>query len=319
MKRHLGMIVLAVLVVAVLLISTVTYQVDELTDIVLIKTFGRVSYVVGLDRQDAGLHLKWPWPVQRAVRYDARTFIFEGPNMQLETKDKQNMLATIYCAWRIRQPERFHKVLETIDAATTRIRQRLQSIKVGVIGKYTMSEFVNTDPAAMRLQQIEDDLHQTLRVEFMDNYGIEVREVGLKVLGLSEAVSDAVIDAQKQERMKYVAEYQAAGEAEAQAIRDRAIAAANIIRTFAENKAAKIRSEGEVAAAQQYAKFEQDPMLAKFIREMQTLEEALKGKTVMILDGDELPAIKYFQRAPTAETAGAAGVPVTNERRAPGE
>ena len=62
MKRHIGIIVLALLVFVVLLIITVTYVVDETKDIVLITTFGKITQVVD-GREDPGLHFKLPWPI----------------------------------------------------------------------------------------------------------------------------------------------------------------------------------------------------------------------------------------------------------------
>ena len=98
MKKHLGILVLAVLIVAGLLVYTVTYQVDELRDIVLIETFGKVTgQSVGRLGQ-AGLKCKWPWPIQKVTRYDSRAFVFEDTDEEAATKDKQNLLVTMYCA-----------------------------------------------------------------------------------------------------------------------------------------------------------------------------------------------------------------------------
>ena len=94
MKRHLGIVVLAFLVVLVLLIYTVAYKVD-FTEYALIKTFGRTTRVVD-GRTEAGLKFKWFWPIQRLVRYDAHTLLFEDTASEVPTRDKQNMLVTMY-------------------------------------------------------------------------------------------------------------------------------------------------------------------------------------------------------------------------------
>jgi len=306
MRRHLGIVTLAGLVVLALLVYTVAFQVDEFRDIVLIKRFGKVRSVYrGADQ--AGLHFKWFWPVEEAVRYDARTFAFESPYAQLETRDKQNILVSMYCMWRIAEPRKFHQVLETQKVARQSIRERLQSKSGDVVGQYDLQSFVNTDPERMQLDQIQQEILALLKSEVEDEYGVEVRKVGIKMWGLPEAVSSDVIEAQKDERQKFAQEYKSRGEARATAIRERAKSSRDTIIAFAERKASEIRAEGARAAAEIYPEFEKDPQLSEFLRWLDTLEAGLKERTVMILDGSELPALKWFRKGPGLEDIGAAG------------
>ncbi|MHC4294143.1 MAG: protease modulator HflC [Planctomycetota bacterium] len=298
MKKHMGMLLLGLLVVAVLLISTVAFTVDELQDIVLVKTFGRVTEVYsGTD--DAGLHLKWPWPVQRLVRYDARTFILEDPYGELTTEDQQNVLLSMYCTWRIQNPVKFHQSVETPRSAVESIRERLHNHKNNVVSRHTLAEFVNTDPQKMRIPQIEAEILEALQGEMAGEYGVEVRSVGLKLIGLPQTVSQAVIEAQKKEREQYVQQYRTAGEAQATAIRARAQRASKQILAFASAKALKIRAEGDSAAAKYYRKFARNERLAMFLRSLESLREELKSKTVILLDGSEIPAVKFFREGPS--------------------
>ena len=43
MRKHMALVIAAVLVVAALLVFTVAFTVDELRDIVMVKQFGRAS------------------------------------------------------------------------------------------------------------------------------------------------------------------------------------------------------------------------------------------------------------------------------------
>ena len=68
MVKHIGIISVAVLVVVVLLLSTVAFTVDS-TDIVLVKTFGRVTRVYnGGEPGRAGLKFKLPFLFESIVR-----------------------------------------------------------------------------------------------------------------------------------------------------------------------------------------------------------------------------------------------------------
>jgi len=300
MKTHIGLFLLALLVLGVLLVSTVAFTVDELQDVALIKTFGKVTAVYR-GSEDAGLRFKWPWPVQRLVRYDSRTHTLETAHMELSTSDNQNIQVTVYCNWRIADAERFHKALDTVKEASDRIKGRLSSQSSTVVGERRLEDFVNTDPAKMKLPQIEREILVPLKAELATDYGVELRSIGIKTIGLPEAVSEYVINAQKKEQEKKVQKYKAAGEAEATAIRARADRASNQILAFTAAKALKIRAEGDSAAAKHYQRFAKNEDLAVFLRSLESLETELASRTVMLLDGSQLPAIKYFSEGPSLD------------------
>jgi len=300
MKKHVRLFLLALLVVGVLLASTVAFTVDELKDIVLVKTFGKITAVYR-GAQDAGLRFKWPWPVQRLVTYDARTFTLEDPYGELTTRDQHNVLLTVYCNWRIDDARKFHKTLDTIQLANERIRGRLGIRKNDVISKCMLEDLVNTDPQRMRIPQIENEILEPLRAELAADYGVEVRSVGLKLIGLPKDVSESVIEAQKKDQEKKVQKYKAAGEAEATAIRARADRASKQILAFTAAKALKIRAEGDSAAAKYYKGFARNERLAMFLRSLESLKAELASKTVILLDGSQVPAIRFFGEGPSLD------------------
>jgi len=296
------MVILAILVVGALLTATVAYTVDELRDIVIIKTFGKTGEPI-FGREQAGLHFKWPWPVQKMVRYEARTFDFEDTSSEVPTRDKQNMLVTMYCFWRIDDPVKFHQAIETTEAAQNRLRSLLRNYKKNVVGKHNMEDFVNTDPEKMKIPEIEASIHEFVKERASADYGIDVVRVGIKALGLPETVTTAVIEAMKEERQKDVRRYESAGEAQATAIRERANSARDQILAFADAKAKDIRTEGDRAAAKYYSQFAENPELSIFLRSLESLEKELSSKSQILLDGSELPAVKFFREGPSLHNA----------------
>lgn len=297
MKKHMAIFLLAVLVFMILLAYTVAYQVD-FTEYSLINRFGKT--VRSLDGStQAGLHFKWPYPVEKLIKYDARTFVFEDTHSELSTRDKQNVLITLYCAWKISDPALFHSRIEYVDAAQERLRTLLRNYKKEVINQRDMSQLINADPKGMRLEEIERNIMTLIQDEASKSYGIQIVNVGVKRLGLPENVSSAVIDAMKEERQRYVRRYEAQGEAQATAITERAKADSAQIIAFANRQAQNIRSEGDRAAAEYYAMFNENPGLSMFLRSLESLKKELAGRTVMILDGSELPAVKFFREGPS--------------------
>jgi membrane protease subunit HflC len=297
MKTHYGMFLLALLVVALLLVSTVAYTVD-FTEYALIKTFGQTTARID-GREQAGLKFKWPWPVQRLVRYDARTAVFEDTANEVATSDKQNLLVTMYCAWRIADPDRFNRTIVTAGAAQERLRDLLRAAKKDVVGRHQMQDLINTDPTKMLIPQIEEEVLAAVREPARDTYGAEVVRVGIKSLGLPKEVTAVVIEAMKEERQRDVRKFEAAGEAQATAIRERAKSASGQILAFANRKAAEIRSEGDRAAATYYKEFARNEPFSMFLRSLESLKVELASKTVILLDGSELPAVQFFRTGPS--------------------
>ena len=324
MRSHLGTITLAGLIVAALLLYTITFQVDELRDIVLVTTFGEVTQELP-GKDHSGLKLKWPWPFQKVVRYDSRVFVFEDTFETVQTKDNQDLLVTLYCTWRIESPKTFHTSVKARDAeakqvkAEGEVRRLLRSAKKTVIGKHTMSSFVNTDPKQMQLSEIEDQILAGVRDEAGRTYGVEVLRVGIKSLGLPKDVTTAVIDSMKAERQRAVKRYESQGKAFAQAVKSRAEEARQRIIAFADRKAREIRAEGDQAAAEYYRKFRADPEFAAFLRSLESLKKELASKTVFLLDGRGIPAVRWFKDGASVSTAMPAASKAPSENKAPAE
>jgi len=302
MRKRFGLsatLVLAGVVVLVLLAWMFTFQV-KFTEYAIVRTFGRTTAVLD-GRTDAGLHFLVPF-VQRVVHYDARTFVSEDPMHELTTHDKQNVIVSTFCAWRIKDPNVFQTQVRSEADAWDKLRAKLRSAKSAVIGKVNMSELVNTDPREMKIPQIEQEVLDIVRREALADYGVEVSLVGIRSLSLPETVSSRVIDAMKQERQEAARTYKAAAEAEAQAIRERARAASEQVLAFARRKAGEIRAQGDRAASAWYAQFETNPQFTAYLRTLEALKKELSGRAVFLLDGSEGTGVEYFRDGPPKPT-----------------
>lgn len=305
MKNHVWIFVLAILVLAGLLVYTVAFQVDY-TQGAVVTRFGQVTRVLP-GRQSSGLHFKWPWPVERVTTYDSRTHVFEGTASQIQTSDGQTVVVSMFVAWRIgespEQMQAFQKQFASLDAARNRIETMLVTYQKEVIASRSMGNLINTDKDQMQMDVVEDEVHKRLSSQVADAYGVKIERVGIRNLVLPETVSKAVIEAMKAERERFAQRYQAAGEAQAIAIRERARAAADEILAFAQRRAQNIRTEGDAAAAEYYSKFQQSPELSMFLRSIESLRRELKSRTVILLDGSQVPGIRMFSNGPEIPAA----------------
>ena len=93
----------------------------------------------------------------------------------------------------------------------------------------------------------------------------------------------------------------AAGEAQATAIRARASRASKQILAFASAKATKIKAEGDSAAAKYYREYAKNEQLGMFLRSLESLRKELMENTQIVLDGSQIPAVKFFREGPSLE------------------
>ncbi len=297
MKEHRWTFFLVIVVVALLLVYSVAYTVD-FKQIAIVKTFGRADPPI-YGATDAGLHWKWPWPIQSLVRYDSRTFVFEDTYEQVNTQDKQNLLVTVFCGWRVAQPELFLRNIRTVAEAEDRLRNVVRSTKSAVVGRHALADFVNTDPGKMRISDIEGEILKAVADSASRDYGVEVVALGIKSLGLPKDVTAKVIENMKEERNREANLYRGRGEAIANEILSRAKTARDAVHEFALAKAQSIKAEGDRAAAEYYKEFKRNEQFAMFLRDLEFLQETFKTNTVFLLDPSVHHAIGFFKDGPS--------------------
>ena len=122
-----------------------------------------------------------------------------------------------------------------------------------------------------------------------NGYGIEVRSLGIKKLGLPQGVTQAVFERMKSERQVRVSEIENEGREQAGKIRSAAEAEATRIISEAEAEATRLDGEARAEAAKSFAVFQENPDLAVLILKLNALELALKEKTTLILDANTPP------------------------------
>ncbi len=306
MTKRVTLIVIGLVIVLGLLSYTVTYTVDYTEHAVVTNIVTKTSkWVSGPD--DAGLKFKWFYPVEQVTIYKATLHTLEDAITGLQTRDGKKIIITTYCLWRLENPKKFDEASKekSMDAAEKALRELLAATKGGVVGKHALADFVNTDPKAMLIPQIEQEILVPVRKHARSEWGIEVVSVGIKTFGLPEGVTKEVIEAMKKEREKEAKVVLGQGNAAAQAIRARANGASRKILAFAELKAQSIESEGSLAAARLYPQFSKNVAFSMFLRWLKSLEEELSGSTVIVLDPSTLQGLKYFSEGASLPT----GVP----------
>jgi modulator of FtsH protease HflC len=284
MKRNpliLGIGLLLVLIVGLLLF---VFQVRK-SEVVVVTRFGKPIR----DLNQPGPHLKWPWPIEKAYRFDQRVQNFEDKLTEGLTQDSFNVLASVFVGWEITDPKaffpKFAGTSEPITEAEKVMDRMLSNAKVAVMGKHPLSDFLSPDGEGNKFSDIEKEILNVVQNQIsVNNYGLKIDFLGLKRLGLPQNVTASVFERMQAERKRLADKSQFEGEAEAQTIRAEAERKAAIFLADAGAQATAIRGKGEAEAAKSLSVFQQNPELANFIFRLSALEDSLKDKSTLIFD-----------------------------------
>jgi len=293
--KNIAIVILVVLIVGVMALYLVSFQVRQ-TETALVLTFGKPTR----DITTPGFHWKWPAPIQTYVKYDARQMLFEGAEEETVTKGGEPIIVQTYIIWQITEPRRFREAVRDIPGAEKLLKSRLRDVQNKVVGKHYFSEFVNTDRAQIKFADIESEMVQQIADAVKTAYGINVQTVGIKMLKVSEKVTEDVFARMKADRRRKTEATLAQGSAEATRIKSDADSKITELMAATEARAKAIRGEGDAEAAQYYKMLEADPEFAMFLREIETLKKTLKDRTTIVLPADAEP-FKLLKEMPKIE------------------
>jgi membrane protease subunit HflC len=278
-------LLIAAIVVAILGFAMFSFQVASNEGAVLTR-FGSPVRTL----QEPGLYFKWPWPIDTVNRFDARLTFYDTRLSEALTQDKRNVIVPVFLAWRVADPLKFLQSLGTPAAAPSKLDSLATSARNALLGRYDFQQLVTTDPAKLKLLELEQRLADAIRPQALSAFGIAIEQVGIKRLALPEANTLYVFERMKAERGQYAARFRAEGRREAEEMRSKTDAERTILLAEAQKFAEETRGKAEADAARVYADAHaQDPQFYKFLRELETLRKVTRENTTLILDTDTAP------------------------------
>ena len=301
MNKSLPRIVLGGVVLLVLVVYMVVFQV-RFTETAVVTTFGQPSE----PKADPSWYMKWPWPIQKVVKYDNRIRIYDDIEEQTLTRDSKSLIVVTYCGWRIEDPLMFLQTVGSVADAEKQLRNVIRGHKTTVVGRYALANFVSTDPSELRFRQIEDEMRDGVQKD-VAKYGVKAEMLGIRRMTLPQSVTESVFDRMKKTWEKIAAEYEEEGKAVAARIVTNAGQMADRIKSFAETRARAIETEGQARAAAMFRKFEEDPELAEFLLKLDYLKRTFSDQTVIYLDPSIEPSVQLLSGPPAGASRGATG------------
>ena len=282
--KNIAITILIVLVVAVMGLYLVSFQVREIQS-ALVTTFGKPTRQI----TEPGWYFKWPAPVERVLKFDSRLRTLEGDLGETTTKGAVPIIVNTYLVWKIAEPLQFYNAVGTVKEAQNKLLSQLGDTQNKVVGRHYFAEFVNSDPEKIKFKQVEDEMLSDLIQPVRNNYGIEIKTLGIKQLKVSEDVSKDVFERMKAERNRKTEATIAEGNAEATKIMTDADSKKTELLAAAEARAKAIRGEGDAEAAKYYKMLEEDPEFAMFLRKIETLKKALEQRSTLVFSADSEP------------------------------
>lgn len=293
-----------------------TYTV-RFTEVAVVTTFGKADdgSIVNRDGDQAGIHPKWPYPIQSVTRYDTRVRIVQTRSETQLTADDRQIIVESFLTWRVDNPLVFYQrfsnagpeARDHFREADRTLNSLLRSA-MSEVSTYRLGELFAPEAQASRLDDLEGAILARLtRGEGADalrlaDYGIEPVLVGINRVVLPEETTREVFERMKATREKIAAEAQSQGEARAQTIRNEADSAARRIIAFAERRAQEIRVAGDREAARWLAYFQEEPELAVFLKNVELLRNGLGRRATLVLPAD-MPGMELFDPSRMGDAA----------------
>ncbi|MEE8384880.1 MAG: protease modulator HflC, partial [Dehalococcoidia bacterium] len=305
MSKNIPTMIVALLVVVVILFMMCAFQV-RFTETAVVTRFDKIRQVIG--PEDAGLHLKAPWPIDRVHRYDSRLRTFETEFRQLGTQDQKTVILTAYATWRIADAEKFLEAIGREGSAASRIQDLLENQVSVVLRTHPLGHLVNVREEEMKFAEIEQAFLAGIKGFASEAYGIDIVGVGIKRLGIPESVTKEVFTRMKEDRQKTIKQLTAEGEAEAKKIRADALEVSKKILARAEAYAKTIEGQGDAEAAKYYKVFAENRELSGFLKKLETVRKIFEaGQITLVMDADDFVPFDLLKRK--------AGEPAEDEAR----
>ena len=278
--------ILAIILLALaFLCALVFFQVRE-TEQVVITRFGQPVRVIS----EAGLYLKWPWPIDSVNRVDTRLRFQEVRLSEALTRDRRNLIVPVFLAWKVEDPLKFLEAMGSIDNAENKLDSLAASAENTLLGNYDFRQLVSSNADEVKLGEIENSLTAMVDERARSSFGIRVAQIGIERVTLPEANTAAVFDRMRAERSQFAEQYLAEGRRQADAIRAKTDAQRTVILAEAQKDSEMKRGQAEAEAARIYGQaHSQSPDLYLFLRQIDTLKRTINQNTTLILDANAPP------------------------------
>lgn len=291
MKKILVM--LGILIILSYIIYTTFVVVDE-TEVVIITQFGNPVQVA----YDAGLQIKWPDPIQTALRFDKRLQPLDSNLGEFLTRDKKNLVVGSFILWKIADARKFIQSVRDFVSAKQRLSDLVGSELGAAIGSHDLGDFLTVNKDGSKIEHIMEGVLANSKDVALKEFGISIVDVRLRRLSFPNQNLRSVYDRMRAERERMAKKYRAEGEEEAAKIRAQTEQDVRELLADAYRDGEIAKGKGEAEAIKIYADaYKKDPGFYKLTRTLQAYRTFMDSNTTLILS-TKSPLFKYIENPP---------------------
>ncbi len=244
------------------------------------------------DDYEPGLHFKTPF-INNVRKFDNRLITLDMPPEQMNTAEQKFVEVDYFVKWQIRDPRQFYVATTGGDfmVARARLSQLIRNDLRDEFAQRTLSEVVSEQRRSMmdRLQQRADERMETL--------GVDVLDVRIKKIELTEEVLGSVFNRMETQRTEFANELRSLGRERAEEIQADADRQVRVLLAEAERDAARIRGEGDARSTEIYAAaYQRDPEFYAFLRSLEAYSGSFGASRDMLLLDTTSDFFRYFDQ-----------------------
>jgi len=259
----------------------------------------RLGEIIQSDIQP-GLRVKAPF-INNVRRFDRRILPMDMPTEQLNTVEQEYLEVDYFVNWRIADVDNYYVSTRGDEMlARNRISQVIRDRLRDEFAQRTLTQVVALDRG-----ELMDRLTQSVNDRAGD-LGINIVDLRIKRIELSNDVLDAVFTRMETERKELANERRSLGREQAERIRSEADRQARVILAEADRDAEKLRGEGDAEATSLYAEaFDQDREFYRFNRSLNAYRNAFSsGQDTLVLDPNSEFFDYFGNQSPRADSNG---------------
>ncbi|MCR5255748.1 MAG: protease modulator HflC [Acetatifactor sp.] len=278
---------LIILLVAIAIVGFSSIVITYENEYTLIREFGKIDHVI----PEAGISFKTPF-VQTAETLPKETLLYDLSASDVITSDKKTMICNSYILWKISDPLKFAKTLNSsISNAESRLDTIIYNSTKNVISSTRQDDVISGRDGKLS-QAIVSNIGNTL-----DQYGIELLAFEIKQLDLPSDNKAAVYERMISERDNIAATYTAEGDSEAKKIMNTTDKEVNVMISEAKKEAEILEAEGEAEymriLSDAYAD-ESRTEFYSFVRSLDAAKASLAGDNKTIILSSDSPLAQIF-------------------------
>jgi membrane protease subunit HflC len=274
--------------IAAILAGSALYTVSE-TEYAIKLRLGEIISV----EKEPGLKFKTPF-VNNVVKFDNRIQTLDAPAERFLTGEEKNVVADSFVKWKISEATRFYKATGgSIDRMNNRLTQIVKNGLKSEFSKRTIAEVVSGERT-----EIMKNITQLAKKD-VEEFGIEIVDVRIKRIDLSQEVSNSVYRRMQAERERVAKDFRSKGAEEAEKIKANADRERTVLLANAYKDSEKIRGEGDAISAANYSKvYNKNKDFYSFYRSLESYKKSFNQNNDVLVLNPNTEFFRHFNPEP---------------------